>query len=91
MNPINKKGENNMTNKQRDYQYIIVADYPETGECMVCPLANGISRYRANKILKQMIENPTENDKDLIEEGKNLRLKKIDTRDCWWNDPVMVR
>ena len=80
-----------MAKKERDYEYMIVADYPEIGEAMVCPLANGTSEERANEILKQMVENPTENDKALIGEGKNLRVEKIDRRNCWWNDPVMVR
>lgn len=80
-----------MTNKQRDYEYIIVADYPDVGEAMVVPMANGVSRRFANTVLKRMVENPTENDKALIGEGKNLRVEKIESWQCWWNDPVMVR
>ena len=37
-----------------------------------------------------MLNNPNDNDKALIGDAFNLRIKAVPKEDCWWNDPVLV-
>ena len=74
-------------------EYIIVGNYALSDghihECLVTLCGKSIDE--ANAILHRMLTNPTENDIRLIKDGKNLRIKEVDSKTAWWNDPVMVR
>ena len=73
-------------------EYIVVGDYMVCGkpsECLVTLCGKSIDE--ANEILHRMLTNPTENDIRLIKDGKNLRIKEVESKTAWWNDPVMVR
>lgn len=63
-------------------EYIIVGD-TDMGECLV-----GIGFFTqegAESAVKRMLTNPTENDKKLIKDHSNLRVKEVNSKDCWWN------
>lgn len=47
-------------------------------------------RNFAEKILQRMLNNPTQNDKRCMEGHINLRIKEVEEKDCWWNDPFLV-
>lgn len=69
-------------------EYIIVGDTDEYKECLV--MVGFRSKESTEKKIKQMLEDPTDNDKKLIEGHTNLRAKKVVSKDCWWNDPFLA-
>lgn len=68
-------------------EYIITAEYDIFGKNERCLVARaGITLEHAEEVLYRMINNPTENDKRLIRNGKNLEVEFLEERYCWWND-----
>lgn len=67
--------------------YVIVGDTEKIKGCLVCPI--GEEKEKAEKRLKQIISNPSENDEKLIKGHSNLRIGSIKSYDAWWNDPVL--
>ena len=72
----------------KGYEYIIVGD-TKNGECLVTIC--GKYKKDADKRLKQMVNKPDDIDKVLTKGHENLRIKKVESAKCWWNDPVMCR
>ena len=75
-----------MRNELQGTEFIIVADYVICGKvepCLVC-LA-GKDRAGAEEKLQRIINNPTDNDKALLKDGKNPRIKEVESKECWWN------
>ena len=68
-------------------EYIIVGDTTRYNDCLVCSC--GTSKSHAEAVLNRMLNDPTENDKKLIEGHANLRIETTSSEDAWWNDPVM--
>ena len=64
-------------------EYIIIGDTEEYNDCLVYVI--GKSFEQAEQVLNRMINNPTDNDKKLIKGHTNLRIKKVNSEDCWWN------
>lgn len=69
-------------------EYIIVGDTQNYEGCLVCVC--GSDRNHAGKVLKRMTESPTENDIRTIGECVNLRIKEVESKNCWWNDPFLA-
>lgn len=63
-------------------QYLIKVDTETYNDCLICVC--GSSFESAEQCLKRMLNNPTENDKKLIEGAKNLRIEEADEKECWW-------
>lgn len=67
-------------------EYIISGDSEKYTGCLICPCG---SIENAMQVLQRMLTEPTENDKQLIGELKNLRIEAVKISNCWWNDPVL--
>lgn len=63
-------------------EYIIVGDTEKYKACLVCLAGNTLEK--AEQILERMLNNPTENDKRLMERHTNLHIKPVEDKDCWW-------
>ena len=64
-------------------EYIIVGD-TDRGECLV--YVGFHSQERAEQTIQQILTNPTENDKKVTKGHSNLRVKEVNSEDCWWNE-----
>lgn len=63
-------------------EYVIIGDTEEYSDCLVYVCR---TLEKAVTILDRMLNNPTENDKSLIQCHTNLRIVKVLAKDCWWN------
>lgn len=63
-------------------EYVIVGDTPQYKGCLVYTCG---SLENAQKVLKGMLTNPTENDKKLMKHHENFRIEEVEDKDCWWN------
>lgn len=70
------------------YEYIIVGDTEKYGECLV--YVCGKDEKKAQEILEKVLTSPTDQDRRVMESHSNLRLKKVESRLCWWNDPFLA-
>ena len=64
-------------------EYIIKGDTERYEDCLV--LVCGNTKEGAERVLNRLLNNPTDNDKRLIKDHKNLRIAEVDDKDCWWN------
>ena len=64
-------------------EYIIVGDTERYTSCLVSVGYQTIED--AEQAINRMLNNPTENDKRVIEGHINLRVKPVNSEDCWWN------
>ena len=67
-------------------EYIIVGDsvkYPEHTECLIYTC--GRDKEWAEKVLDRMLTNPNDNDKLELENHRNIKVKEVNSKDCWWN------
>ncbi len=64
-------------------EYIIKGDTERYEDCLL--LVCGASKENAENTLHRILNNPTDNDKRLIEGHSNLRIAEVDDKDCWWN------
>lgn len=69
------------------FEYIIVGDTESYNDCLV--VVCGADEDEAKKTLQKMITDPTNSDKQLIKGYSNLRLKKVESKNCWWNDSFL--
>lgn len=67
-----------------DTEYNIVGDTKDYKGCLI--LTCGKSEERANEVLNRLLTNPTESDKMMIKGYTNLRIEKVDSGKCWWNE-----
>lgn len=61
--------------------YIIVGDTEKYGECLIYVCS---TKENAEKVLDQMLNNPTENDLRVMQGLTNLRIKEVPRENCWW-------
>ena len=66
-----------------DVEYIIVGDTEKYKDCLI--RVAGKTFEQADQVLNSMLNNPNDNDKKLIKGHTNLRIKEVDSKDCWWN------
>lgn len=64
-------------------EYVITGDTEKYKDCLIYVI--GESFDRAKEILNRMLNNPTENDKRVMNGAFNLRIEEVDKKDCWWN------
>jgi hypothetical protein len=64
-------------------EYIIKGDTERYIDCLV--LVCGVSKSHADEVLSRLLNNPTDNDKRLIRDHKNLRIEEVEDKECWWN------
>ena len=64
-------------------EYIIIGDTPRFNDCLVALCGN--DKAWAERVLDRMQNNPTENDKIISKGHTNLRIKEVESKDCWWN------
>ena len=68
-------------------EYTIIGDTEKYGPCLI--YVCGRNKAHAEKVLKQMLENPSENDKVVMRGHTNIRINEVDSKSVWWNDPVL--
>ena len=64
-------------------KYIIVGDTEKYKECLIYVCG---TKECAEKVLDQVINNPTDNDLKIIKGHTNLRIKEVPIEECWWLD-----
>ena len=64
-------------------EYVIIGDTEKYEDCLV--FLCGTSYKHAENMLERLTNNPTEDDKKLIAEFTNLRIKEVEETNCWWN------
>lgn len=69
-------------------EHIIVGDTKSYKDCLVT-VVHG-DRAAAEKVLERMLYAPTDNDCILMKGHKNLRIKEVEEKDQWWNDPFLA-
>lgn len=69
--------------KDNNLEYIIKGDTPEFKNCLVYVCGKSLEVAKEN--LHRMLNNPNENDKKLIRNMENLKIEKVEDKDCWWN------
>lgn len=62
--------------------YVIIGDTDKYKDCLVCVVGKELYAYET---LNRMMRNPTEEDKKLMKEYKNLRVSFVEEERCWWN------
>lgn len=67
-----------------DIEYVITGDTEKYKDCLIFVIGESIEI--AEQTLNRMLNNPTENDKKLIKGFTNIRIEKVDKKDCWWNE-----
>lgn len=66
-----------------DSDFVIIGDTEKFADCLVCVAG---TYDRARQVLARMLNNPTENDKKLVEKYYNLRIEEVQAENCWWRD-----
>lgn len=69
-------------------EHIIVGDTKSYKDCLITVVRG--DRNVAEKVLERMLYAPTENDLLLMKGHKNLRIKKVEEKEQWWNDPFLA-
>ena len=64
-------------------EYIIVGDTENYEGCLV--FVGFKTLESAEQVIQRVLNNPTEDDKRVIESHRNLRVKEVNSEDCWWN------
>ena len=64
-------------------EYIIIGDTEQYEGCLV--FLCGSSFEHAQRVLHQILNNPTEDDKKSMDGLRNFRIKEVNEEDCWWN------
>ena len=67
-------------------EYLIVGDTKNYKDCLIYRC--GDNRENAEKILNRLLNNPSNDDKIVSKGHFNIKIKKIDDSECWWNDAV---
>lgn len=61
--------------------YIIIGDTDTYKDCLVCVCG---TLDHAEYVLHRMQTAPTKNDLNLLKTHRNLRIKEVPEKDCWW-------
>mgnify|MGYP006988909865 FL=1 len=70
-------------------EYTIIGYYPEHGWwALIKPV--GSDKEHALAVLKQMLTEPTDNDKKLIGKATILSIDTVSKENAWWNDPFLA-
>ena len=64
-------------------EYIIIGDTDKYEGCLV--YVGFHSKESAEQDIQRILTNPTENDKKVTKGHSNLRVKEVNSEDCWWN------
>lgn len=64
-------------------EYIIIGDTEQYKDCLI--YLCGSSLEHAQKILRRILENPTDNDEKVTKNLTNFRIKEVSEEDCWWH------
>ena len=64
-------------------EYIIVGDTKEYKDCLI--YVCGYSIEHTEKVLNRMLNNPTKYDEKAMTGLTNLKIKEVNSEDCWWN------
>lgn len=62
--------------------YVITGD-TSLGRCLV--MIVGPVYKNAEEVLDRMLNNPTENDKRIMNGHTDFKIKFVEEKDCWWN------
>ena len=62
--------------------YVIVGDTERYKGCLVYVCG---TLEHATKVLNQMLNNPTDNDKIVMNGHTNFRIEFVEEKNCWWN------
>ncbi len=68
-------------------EFVIVGDSKKFKGCLITTCG---TKQRAEEVLERMLTAPTRNDKLLIGDCTNLRIKGCDPKKSWWNDSVLA-
>lgn len=66
-------------------QYIVKGDSEKFDDVLVFVIGHCTKEY-AEGVLERMINNPTKNDKRIMKNMRNFRIKEVEENDCWWNE-----
>ena len=65
-------------------EYLIVGDTKKHKDCLIYRCGN--NQEYAERVLDRLLNSPNDYDK-LVSKGHfNIRLKEVDSSECWWND-----
>lgn len=64
-------------------EYVIVGDMEKYKESLI--YVCGTSFEHAQNVLNRILNNPTVSEKREIEKYTNIKIKEVDSKDCWWN------
>lgn len=67
-------------------EYVIIGDTKAFKDCLVYTC--GTKKETAKKALAEILANPTAN--EMLARHTNFRIKKVDSKSCWWNDKVLA-
>lgn len=77
------KGEKEMI------EYVVIGDTENYKNCLVA-LLGACTKEEADNKLSQMICNPDDHDKQLMEGHHNFRVVEVPEKEQWWHDPVYM-
>lgn len=67
-------------------EYIIIGDTKEYMNCLVYTC--GTKRETAEKTLAKILANPKAD--ETLARHSNFRIKEVEEKDQWWNDPFLA-
>lgn len=67
-------------------EYIIIGDTEKYKDCLVYTC--GKNKEHAEKVLAEILANPTAD--DTLARHSNFRIKEVEEKDQWWNDPFLA-
>lgn len=67
-------------------EYIIVGDTKKYKDCLVYTC--GRSRENAERVLAEILANPKAD--ATLSRHTNFRIKEVEEKDQWWNDPFLA-
>lgn len=62
--------------------YVIAGDTKNHNGCLVYVCG---TFERATEVLNRMLNDPTDQDKIVMQNHTNLRIEKVPKEDCWWH------
>lgn len=67
-------------------QWVIMGSYDDCEAGLVCALPISYTSEHAAAVLNRMVNSPTDADRLMIGDAKQLWLEEVDIKDTWWND-----
>ena len=65
-------------------EYLIVGDTKNHKDCLIYRCGN--NQEYAERVLDRLLNNPNDDDKFASKGHFNIRLKEVNSSECWWND-----